>query len=54
MKITLKAHITHADIDLFACVDKTFDCFHFQSSEKIIPYSEHEKNAHRYRQAYRS
>ena len=33
----------HADIDLLACVDKTFNCFHFQSSEKIIPYSEHEK-----------
>ena len=42
-KSTADCITAHADIDLLACVDKTFDCFHFQSSEKIIPYSEHEK-----------
>ena len=26
----------HSDIDLFVCVDKTCDCFHFRSSKKII------------------
>ena len=46
-KSTADCITAHADIDLLACVDKTCDCFHFQASEKIIPYSEHEKNAHR-------